>query len=70
MAVSLGALIVVVVIDYATGYEFMFHTFYSIPVSIAAWYVGRRAALVMSLSSGIAWWLADWASGHVYSRPI
>jgi hypothetical protein len=67
---SLGALMIVAVIDYATGYEFMFHTFYSIPVSMAAWYIGRRAAVAMSVASGIAWWFADWAGGHVYSRPI
>jgi hypothetical protein len=70
MAMSLSALVVVVVIDYATGYEFMFHTFYSIPVSIAAWYIGRRAALGMSVASAIAWWVADTSGGHVYSHPI
>jgi K+-sensing histidine kinase KdpD len=70
IAASVGALVIVVVIDYATGYEFMFHTFYSIPVSMAAWYIGRRWAVVMSVASGIAWWLADWGGGHVYSRPI
>jgi K+-sensing histidine kinase KdpD len=70
LILSLCALIAVVVVDYATGYEFMVHTFYSIPVSIAAWWIGRRAAVAMSVASGLAWWFADAASGHHYSHPI
>jgi hypothetical protein len=70
LVLSIGALIAVVTVDYATGYEFMFHTFYSIPVSIAAWSIGRRAALAMAVAGGLAWWFADAASGHHYSHAI
>ena len=32
-------------LDYATGYEMSFFVFYSVPVGIAAWYLGRWPAI-------------------------
>jgi K+-sensing histidine kinase KdpD len=68
MLVSAGILIVLCILDYVTGYEFGFFIFYFIPVSIAAWYGGRKESIVMAFTCGICWYLADRLSHHPYSR--
>lgn len=65
---SLGVLLLVSYIDYATSDQFLFFVFYFIPVALCAWHVGRSAGLGMALLSGIAWWLADRLGGHHYSN--
>ncbi len=69
--VNLGCAVFLVVltwIDYVTGYEFGFFIFYFIPVSIAAWYVGRRSGLAFAFASGVAWYVSDRLSLHPYSK--
>ena len=34
--------------DYITGYEMSFFVFYSVPVGLAAWYVGRWAGIMVN----------------------
>jgi hypothetical protein len=55
-------------IDYVTGYEFGFFIFYFLPVSISAWYVGRRSGLAFAIFSATAWFLADRLNKHPYSH--
>ena len=65
-----GALLLLVLlgwIDYLTGYELGFFIFYSAPVGIAAWYVGRRSGIAMALAASLTWWLADMYAGEKYS---
>jgi len=54
-------------VDYITGYELGFFVFYSAPVGIAAWQLGRWPAVGMSLVASFAWALADSYSGAKYS---
>ncbi len=54
-------------LDYLTGYELGFFVFYSVPVGIAAWYVGRWPAVSTALGATLAWLLADYYSGAKYS---
>jgi K+-sensing histidine kinase KdpD len=56
-------------LDYVTGYEFGFFIFYFIPVSIAAWYGGRKPAIAMACASAVCWYLADRMTHHPYPRP-
>jgi hypothetical protein len=56
------------IIDYVTGFELNFFVFYFIPVSIAAWYAGRKWAIVIALLSAITWTAVDIFSGHRYSH--
>lgn len=65
-----GALFVVVYVDYATGPDLSFLIFYFFPIFIFAWGVGRRAANVMAVVSGIAWILADALTRDHYSHPL
>lgn len=57
-------------LDYITGYELGFFVFYFIPVSISAWYSGRRSGLAMSVASAVCWLLSDMLSHHPYSRSF
>lgn len=54
-------------LDYVTGYELGFFIFYSIPVAITAWHVGRLPAILMSFASALVWLMADSYSGQKYS---
>jgi hypothetical protein len=54
-------------VDYITGYELGFFVFYSAPVGIAAWNLGRWPAVGMSLVASVAWALADSYAGAKYS---
>lgn len=59
----------VFVIDYVTGPELALSIFYLVPVSLVAWYVGRRAGILMSFTSAAAWLVADLLAGRAYSYP-
>lgn len=55
--------------DLAIGYELSFSIFYTIPVGVAAWYVGRRFGFLVCLVSAITWLAVDYASDHQFSHP-
>lgn len=63
---SLVLLAIVGTIDYATGYELSFSIFYTIPVGLSAWYLGRRFGLLFSILSALVLFLVDAAAGHPY----
>ncbi len=57
-------------LDDITGYEMSFFVFYSVPVGLAAWYVGRWAGIMVALAATVTWLLADFYSGAKYSAPF
>jgi hypothetical protein len=69
MLASIAILLIFGWIDYVTGYEFGFFIFYFIPVSIAAWYGGRKPGIAMACASAVCWYLADRMTHHPYPRP-
>jgi K+-sensing histidine kinase KdpD len=69
MVISISILLILGVIDYITGYEIGFFIFYFIPVSIAAWYGGRKPGIAMACASAVCWYLADRMTHHPYPRP-
>jgi len=54
-------------VDYITGYELGFFVFYTVPIGLAAWYLGRWPGIVVAMGATIAWWLADALAGAKYS---
>jgi diguanylate cyclase (GGDEF)-like protein len=56
--------------DYLTGTEFSFSIFYLFPIYLVSWYAGRWPGVIVSLVSGLAWYLADLLNGHDYSAPL
>jgi diguanylate cyclase (GGDEF)-like protein len=55
----LAVVLLIGVIDYATGAELAFSVFYLFPVGIAAWYIGLEAGISLSILSALAWYIAD-----------
>jgi hypothetical protein len=54
-------------LDYSTGYELGFFVFYSVPIGLAAWWVGRWPAIGVALAATLTWYLADSWAGEKYS---
>ncbi|MCY6411473.1 GGDEF domain-containing protein [Acinetobacter sp. VNH17] len=63
-------LVVLGIIDLATGYEYSFSVFYLLPISIAAWYDQYKTTVITILLSAITWLIADSNAGHPYSNSI
>jgi hypothetical protein len=57
-------------LDYITGYELGFFVFYTVPIGLAAWYLGRWPGIGLALGATIAWWLADAFAGAKYSSQF
>jgi len=68
-ALAMCGVTVVGIVDYLTGYEISFSLFYLAPVSMAAWYSGRRAGVAIAALSCACWYAANLASGSEYSHP-
>ncbi|HBX68874.1 MAG TPA: GGDEF domain-containing protein [Chloroflexi bacterium] len=58
------------IIDYLSGFELAFSLFYLLPVSISAWFVGRKSALLISVLSTVSWFISDNLAGAVYSHSV
>ena len=57
-------------IDRATGYELGLFAFYSAPVAVVAWNLGRGPGIIAAFIASIIWYLADRFSGDRYSAPF
>lgn len=57
-------------LDYATGYELGLFIFYSVPVGIVAWRLGRWPGILISVAAGAVWLMADIAAGDKFSSPF
>lgn len=68
--ISLALVLLIGVLDYWTGYEMSLALFYLVPVSFAAWYVGRCAGIAVSLISGAVWEVSNDLAGQTFSSPL
>jgi diguanylate cyclase (GGDEF)-like protein len=69
--VALGVLVLLLLgaADYLTGQELASTIFYLFPITIGAWYSGRRSGILLAVASAVTWSAADLAAGHIYSHP-
>ena len=56
--------------DYTTGTEIAFAVFYFLPVGLAAWFVGRKSGVIISIVSATVWLFVNVKGGEVFSRPL
>jgi diguanylate cyclase (GGDEF)-like protein len=71
ISVLIVAVFSVGLVDYVTGAELAFSIFYLFPVCIAAWYVGWRVGIFISIESAFSWYIADvLARTQPYSYPL
>jgi len=70
--IFIGTVLIILlgILDYASGYELSFSIFYLAPVSIASWYIGKYTGIIISVFSAIVWLIVDYASGHQYSSKL
>jgi diguanylate cyclase (GGDEF)-like protein len=66
-ALALALVVAVGALDTATGSEISSSVFYLAPVGLAAWYAGGGWGFTVSLAAAVSWFVADLATGHVYS---
>ena len=57
-------------LDYVTGYELGLFIFYSLPVGIVAWRLGRWPGILLAMAAGVTWLLADMAAGDKFSSSF
>ena len=55
LLLSLQVMLLIGLSDYLTGVEISLSLFYLLPISIAAWGIGRQAGILVSLLSVFAW---------------
>jgi len=59
IALSLALFCVVASVDYLTGDEIAVSLFYSVPISLVAWFLGRGPGILLSILSAVTWLTAD-----------
>jgi diguanylate cyclase (GGDEF)-like protein len=69
LALTVCGVLIVGWIDYITGYEVSLSLLYLAPVSVAAWYSGRRMGIAIAILCSVTWYVADVAAGAKYSLP-
>ncbi len=68
--VALGIVLLIGIIDYATGYEISVTIFYLLAIALAAWFAGIRGGVVISVLSVTATLVGDIAAGASYSSKL
>ena len=68
IAVTFAILLVVAVVDYLTGYEISCTVFYLLAIGIAAWFIGPRFGIFVSLLSAAFTSYASVLTGQIYSN--
>jgi signal transduction histidine kinase len=70
VATSFVTVFIVGLVDYATGSEITFSVFYLLAVGLAAWFVGKGFAAIISVFSVAVSLTGDFAAGGHYSSPL
>lgn len=70
IAIGLGLLTVIALLDLATGFELSFSIFYLIPVAIATWSTGLRMGQFFCVLAAAVWLFIDLYAGYPYSSAL
>ena len=65
-----GGILIIAVFDYFSGTEIRVFPLYYGPIALAAWALGRRAALGSAVASALGWLVANQLAGQQYSHPL
>jgi len=70
VATAAGVLLVgfIGLLDYLVGPEILLGLLYLVPISLAAWFAGRKSGILVSCLSTVAWVVANVIPAH-YSNP-
>src|SRR4249920_3367649 len=67
---GLAGVVLIGVFDYLTGLEISVSVFYLAPVSLAAWYGGRRDGQILALVASPVWSVVDLLAGYPPGHPV
>ncbi len=67
---NLGLVILVGVVDYATGLEVSVSLFYLIPVCLNTWFAGRAGGVLVSCASAVVWLVAAALERPLVEHPL
>ncbi|HEV3470288.1 MAG TPA: GGDEF domain-containing protein [Pyrinomonadaceae bacterium] len=70
LATGLLTVVLLGVLDYLNGPDVSFLIFYTAPVLLAAWYVGRGAGRMMCAAAGLSWFVVAHATSDHFSHPL
>lgn len=70
LALCLGLVMLLGLIDFFVGWELSFSIFYLPPIVLATWRLGKRAGLAVAVFSTSVWLLADLLAGAMFSHPF
>jgi len=68
--IALSMIALIGVADYLTGSALAFSIFYLAPISLATWFVGKRAGIAMAVLCAVAWLATLVANVHAYSNTL
>src|SRR5438034_7496516 len=57
-------------VDRATGYELGLFAFYTAPVGVVAWNLGRGPGIIAAFIASVIWYIADRYAGDRYTAPF
>jgi len=66
VVLALALVFLIGCVDYATGHDIALGVVYLAPVCWATWEAGRRSGIVLAITSGVTWLIADLMSGYAY----
>jgi len=66
VVLALALVFLIGCVDYATGHDIALGVVYLAPVCWATWEAGRKSGIVLAISSGATWLIADLMSGYAY----
>ena len=58
------------IVDFLLGYENSFSVFYVFPIGLVTWLTNKWLGLVSALVCAVVWYIADLASGHLYTSQL
>ena len=70
MAIAVGTVLILGVIDYFTGTEFSLSFFYLFPVAIMAWARSKNSGLAFSVLCASVWLTTNLLAGQVFTSPF
>ena len=68
LVVALLIIFLLGLLDEVTGFEISFSLFYVLPVAYLAWFVGRRAGILISVISATVWLISNHLAGQKFSN--
>lgn len=70
LSMSIIFIILLGIVDYFTGYEVSFALFYLLPVSLVAWFAGKKGGLFIAFIAAATWHAANNLAGELFSNPL